>query len=204
MKKLVIKTVIITVIAILAVCIAVMSAFWIFKPRVIAKMFDDLGSYKASQYFYEMQYNKTGEISDLLELIDNAYEKQDSMGLRTYLGKLISDNDFNAYCNSQNSGIAPNSIKAEEYYAGWYAEILYETGDINLAIAFAKTYVLNNDGSVNMGYTQFNPFRTLANKNLELTEPQKQALKNAILDLQASITDEFELGYISEDLNKLN
>ena len=52
MKKLVIKTVFITVMAILTISIAVMSAICVFKPKVIAKMFDNLGNYQASQYFY--------------------------------------------------------------------------------------------------------------------------------------------------------
>ena len=124
MKKLVIKTVIITVTVILAVCIAVMSAFWIFKPRVIAKVFDDLGSYKASQYFYESQYNKTNDISDLLELIDNAYEKQDNNHLINYLEKLMAHKDYKAYCQSEDSKLAPNEIKTEQYYQNWYDELL--------------------------------------------------------------------------------
>lgn len=204
MKKLVIKTVFITVISILIACIAVMSAFCIFKPRVIAQMFDNFGKYEATRYFYQKQYEKTGEIDDLLMLIDNAYEVQDNVTLRNSLGQLIVDDEFKAYCTKQNSTIGPSSMKTEEYYASWYAEMLYLTGDFNYAIAFSNSYVLKNDGSVDMGYTKFNPFRTLVDIKAELSQEQVSMLKQAIQEIQVSITDVTELSYIEQDLNKLN
>lgn len=204
MKKLVIKTVFITVMSILIVCLAVISAFCIFKPRVIAQMFDNFGNYNATQYFYQRQYEKTGEIEDLLMLIDNAYEKQDNVALRNCIGQLIADDEFKSYCINKNLAVAPGNIKTEEYYASWYAEVLCITGDFADAVAFSNTYVLKDDGSVNMGYTKFNPFRTLVNIKSNLTQAQVNVLKQAIQEKLVSITDVTELGYIAQDLNKLN
>ena len=204
MKKLVIKTTFITIIAILAVCIIVMSAICAFKPRTIGKMFENLGNYEASQYFYQRQYEKTQEIEDLILLIDNAYEKQDNVALRNCIGQLIADDEFKAYCINKNLAVASGNIKTEEYYASWYAEVLCITGDFFGAVAFSNTYVLKDDGSVNMGYTKFNPFRTLVNIKSNLTQAQVNVLKQAIQEKLVSITDVTELGYIAQDLNKLN
>ena len=124
MKKLVIKTVFITIIVMLSVSIAVMSAICIFKPKVIAKTFDDLGKYQASQYFYEMQYNKTKDIEELIVLIDIAYKYQDNNDLISYLEKLMAHKDYKAYCQSEDSKLAPNEIKTEQYYQNWYDELL--------------------------------------------------------------------------------
>lgn len=204
MKKLVIKTIFITVLAVLALCITVMSAFCVFKPKVIGKMFDDLGNYNASQYFYQMQYSKTGDINELFTLVDNAYEEQDIASVRKYVGALISHKSFKSYCQNKNASLAPGDMQTEEYYASWYAELLFLTGDFNNAIKFSKSYVLKNNGDVDMGYTKFNPFRALVNISSELTQTEKLTLKDTIIDLQDIITDSVELSYIEQDLNKLN
>ncbi len=204
MKKLVVKTIFITIAVILAVCFAVMSAFCVFKPRIIAKMFDGLGKYDASQYFYERQYEKTQEIDDLFALIDNAYEKQDVKGLRKYVGNLISHKDFKAYYQNKNTGLKPGDMQTEEYYASWYAELLFMAEGFASALKFSRSYVVKADGSVYMGYTKFNPMRTLATKNQELSAEQKQALIKELSALQTKLTDSTEIDYIREDLDKLN
>ena len=40
-----------------------------------------------------MQYDKTGDIDDLLVLIDNAYGKNEKSDLQNYLSELISHKD---------------------------------------------------------------------------------------------------------------
>ncbi len=207
MKKLVIKTIFITVAVILALCITVMSAFCVFKPKVIAKMFDFLDNYNATQYFYQRQYEKTGDINELFVLIDNAYEEQDIVGLRNYVGALISHNDFKAYCQDQNTGLEPHDMQTEEYYASFYAELIFMTDGFIKAVQFSRTYVVRADGSVYMGYTQFNPFRTLVEKKAELSHEQKQELIDQLLNIKNKITDSAQLDYILEDIeyiNKLN
>ena len=204
MKKLVIKTTFITIIAILAVCIIVMSAICAFKPRNIGKMFENLGNYEASQYFYQRQYEKTQEIEDLILLIDNAYEKQDNDRLVVFVKALIKNKDFYAYCQSKNAKLAPNQMTTEEYYFGVYVELSILDGNFSNAIKCAKSYVVKGDGSLRLGYTTYNPFRILVNYHLELSTDQKQTLVNVINGLQGVITDSTQLGYMQEDLNKLN
>ena len=204
MKKLVIKTVFITIIAILTVCVAVMSAICIFKPKVIAKMFDDLGNYQASQYFYEMQYNKTKDIDDLLVLIENADENQNNEELVFHVGRFIGHKDFKSYCQTQNNNLSADEMNTEDYYARWYTKLLVEDGNFEGAVEFAKSYVLKTDNDVNMGYTKDNPFRVLVKMEAELSADKKQTLKNAISDCKNIITDSMQLGYINADLNDLN
>ncbi len=206
MKKLVIKTVFITIIAILVTCFAVMSAFCVFKPKVIAKMFEDLGNYKASQYFYQMQYNKTEDINDLLILIDNTYENQNNGELLNYVGKLISHKDFKAFCQNKNQSLGADEMKTEEYYAGLYVELLTIDDSFNKAIGFARSYVVKANGAINLGYTKFNPFRVLINNRSSLLTEQKQTLKQEIqnlLDCDEIKANNLQLGYVQEDIDKL-
>ncbi len=204
MKKLVIKTIFITVLAILIVCTTVMSAICVFNPRTIAKMFDNFGNYEASQYFYVRQYEKTKEIGDLIVLIDNAYEKQDENKLTRYVLALIMHKDFKAYCQDQNSKLSIGQMTTEEYYAGLYAELLMVTKTFDSALTFAKSYVVKSDGSINAGYTKFNPFRVLVDSSAQLLISQKQTIKQELHGFFEVITDSIELGYMQEDLNKLN
>ena len=124
MNKLVIKTVYITLLAILTISIAVLSAFCVFKPKVIAKMFDDLDNYQASQYFYQRQYEKTQDIEDLLVLIDNAYEKQETKELIQYLEDFLEHKDYKAYCQTKDSTLKPGEMTTEVYYQMWYDELV--------------------------------------------------------------------------------
>ena len=124
MKKLVIKTVFITIVILMSVIIFTMSVACIFRPRVIAKMFDDLGNYQATQYFYQMQYKKTHDINDLIVLIDNAYEKQETKELIGYIEVFIEHKDFKAYCQTKDTAIKPGDMTTEEYYQSWYDELV--------------------------------------------------------------------------------
>ena len=198
MKKLVIKTVVIVLSVIVCAMAITFGVLCSTNPKAIAKGFESLGNYSASKYFYEMQYNKTDDIDDLLVLIDNAYAQKDKVGMQNYLGELISHKYFNQYCNEQNEGLTPSAMKSEEYYSGFYANVLYENGKFNGVLRFCSSYVNT------MGYTAFNPFRSIIESKLSvLTAEQKTQIKTVLNGLLSTISDSGQISLINQDINKL-
>lgn len=211
MKKLVIKTVVIVLSIIVGVLAITFGILCSTNPKAIAKGFENLGNYSASKYFYEMQYDKTESIDDLLVLIDNAYGHNDKTSLQSYLGELISHNKFKKFCASKNATILSSDMQTEEYYSAFYATVLFENGKVDSAISFCRSYV-----DV-MGYTKFNPFTELIKSKLIVLSPeQKNQIKTALNDYLISIENDLgteqkyqqinktaQISLINNDINKL-
>lgn len=198
MKKLVIKTVVIVLAVIVCALAITFGVLCSTNPKAIAKGFESLGNYSASKYFYEMQYDRTESVNDLLVLIDNAYGENDKMGLQNYLGELISHKNFNKFCNDKNAILPQNSMKTEEYYSSFYATILFENGKFDNALRFCSSYVNT------MGYTAFNPFSEIINSKLNVfTAEQKTQIKTVLIGYLDTISVATQISLINNDINKL-
>ncbi len=154
MKKLVVKTSLITLATIVGAVIIAFFSLWIFSPKTLANVFDGVGAYSASLYFYEQNYNKTEDIRDLALLVDELIKNEDNENLETYSKKLISDNGFYNYCLVQDRTYL-DAITTKEYYTGVYAIALINNGKLETAITFMSDCVGED------GYTDYNPFRTV-------------------------------------------
>ena len=195
MKKLVVKTVATTlsvIIALMAVAFGIIC--WI-RPTLIANAFNNLGSYSASKYFYEIQYEQTNEIGDLVVLLEHAYGNSNT-DVEEYLAQIIAHKKFNEYCNAKNTNLTAGQMRAEEYFSCYYATILITNNKFSGAIKFSKSYVAT------MGYTEHNPFRAIVNeKKGVLTANQLSQLKQE-LESCLSLSGE-QKTFVEQDLNKL-
>ena len=99
MKKLVIKTIAITIAVMLGVVVVAFGVTSLIAPKFLANIFDGVGGYSASIFFYEKQYEKTEDIYDLVLLVDKIEKEKDSVLAEEYLYKLINHEQFNEYCN---------------------------------------------------------------------------------------------------------
>ena len=198
MKKLVIKTVVIVLSIIVGVFAITFGVLCLTTPKTIAKGFENLGSYSASKYFYEKQYEKTESIDDLQILIDNAYGNNDKKSLQVYLGELISHNNFKKFCMAKNEALSPSAMQTEEYYSAFYASVLFDNGNFEGAKKFCSSYV--NE----MGYTKCNPFTELIKAKLtDLSAEQKAQIKASLNGHKDALSEEVQIGLINEDINKL-
>ena len=119
MKKLVIKTAVITLASILVALAITFGAFAMFAPRSLAVFFDGVGNYSASVFFYEKQYLKTENFSDLVELVNELDDANDSERAQKYLGILIAHEDFENFCANKKIFGVPYA----EYYNGRYNDL---------------------------------------------------------------------------------
>ena len=198
MKKLVIKTVAIVLSIIVGVVAITFGVLCLTTPKTIAKGFESLGNYSASKYFYEMQYDKTENVDDLLVLIDNAYGHNDKTNLQGYLSELIGHKKFKKFCTDKNANLLSGGMKTEEYYSAFYASVLFDNGNFDGAKDFCASYVDT------MGYTKFNPFTELIKAKLsEFSTPQKDALILVLNGYLSSISDPAQIILLNQDINKL-
>ena len=199
MKKLVIKTTCITLASLIVAFAIFFGAASLFAPGWVGGIFDGVGNYSASVFFYEKQYEKTGDIDDLNTLVLKIDIKNDSSRASKYFGKMVEHQDFEEFCNSQDGG---SDISAEEYYFGCYVLALAYNGKLDDAIDKAKDFVGNT-------YTENNPFRLLVAdyavyaKAKELYEDLHH-LDTALADLSVlDLTDQARLQNDRIDLEKL-
>lgn len=121
MKKLVIKTVLITVAIVFALTALTFGAMSIFAPRSVAGFFDGVGGYSASVFFYEKEYVKTDDIDGLLFLIDKTCAKDDDERTVKYLEMLFDREDYNSFCEQKDKDLKQGQLKTDDYYKGLYA-----------------------------------------------------------------------------------
>ena len=175
MKKLILKTIAITLASILALCLLTFGVFALFFPAPTARFFDNIGGYSASVFFYEKQYNKTGDIEDLSNLVVKVDDENDSVRAESFLADLVYHQDFDKFCQEQDLDNT-TGVSTKEYYMGSYASVLVKNGKFEDALTVADDYVKEN------GYTSFNPFSVIIMENgKSLTTENLTTLKLKIL-----------------------
>lgn len=187
MKNLVLKTVVLTFIAVIAVFLTVYGCFASFAPKSLASVWADLGNYGISIKYYEKQYEKTDNIDDLATLCSKTDEKNDSERAVKYLALLTEKEDFSEFCAQNDGG------KTYEFYYGKYAVAAFYKADVEAAIKVAKLAVKN-------GYTAHNAFYTLIVSADALTKADGTAIAAAVTEIKSNLTDEKQIGYAERDI----
>ena len=175
MTKLVLKTVVITLIAVLGACSVIFGSLVLFAPVTVADFASGMGMYKTAIYCYEKQYGKSDNIDDLAVLILKIDEQKDSEKSEKYLEIMCNRVDYAEYCNVSDSNIGGAQVSLDEFYRGKYAVALVKNGKFEIAINVAKGYASEK------GYTNFNPFSVIiAELGRQLTAEQLGTLRTEI------------------------
>ena len=119
MKKLVIKTAVITIVSLLGAVIIAFGAFASFAPGSVAGFFDGVGNYSASVFFYERQFERSNEFSDLANLVNKIDDENDNERAVKYLSLFINHDEFENYCLDKTF----MGVSLSEYYIGRYEDL---------------------------------------------------------------------------------
>ncbi len=190
MKKLVIKTTLITLASLIGSLIIAFSAVAIFAPGFTAGIFDGVGNYSATVFFYEKQFSKTGDIDDLAVLVEKIDLDRDSARAEQYLSLMVAHADFDKFCASTSQ--SGQNSQAEFYY-GNYAYALAINGKFSDALNVADGFVSQ------FSYTQNNPYAILIYGLDDITNEQLQT----ILDRLILLTQTDEVKQDIEFINQL-
>lgn len=172
-------------------------ATWLFAPKILANVFDGVGNYAASVFFYEEQFNKTGDVADLAVLVDKLDLESDSKKAEGLLKKLVTHEKFEEFVASADAGKTP-IVSTKEYYAGLYTVVLYDNGKLLDSLQCCALFVLDS------GYTASNPYRTLISERFNKFSDNDIEKINLMLDGELSTLSGDEYFRAVSDLEQLN
>lgn len=141
MKKTIIKTALFTALSLIFTLFLGAFSIFAFAPRLSAKISYDLGMKNLSTSCYERVYHKTGELDDLIAVIDSAVyaEKEDTI---IEYGTLLfntygSSEVFYNYCSALDASIEEGAYTTFDYYANTVFMAMYSQGLKEEAAKFA-------------------------------------------------------------------
>ena len=190
MKKLVVKTAIITLASLICTLLIAFGALAVCAPNYLGRVFDGTGNHSVAVFFYEKQFEKTGNIDDLNTLVLKLDVKGDSQKAEKYYKKIIEHSDFVSLCQSQNS--QNGLVGAKDFYVGQYVLSLAYNGKFDEAVAYSKYHIV-----AVASYQKYNPFQTLIYKYLSSDKvDQISAVKVALEEVEQGLT---ETSLLTED-----
>lgn len=196
MKRLVIKTVAITLAAIIVLTTATYFLIAFISPKTLADGWKAVGNYNFSVKYYEKQYKKTGSIDDLADLCLVLNIKNDGSRAVEYLTALTGKEDFSKYCEKKD---AERGFKMTtyEYFYGRLTVATYSTKGIDSAVNVAKAAFGSN-------YTENNSFYVLLTEVETLSKSEGEKIASAITLIRIKLTDETQKGYAERDIGYAN
>ena len=189
MKKLVVKTAIITLASLICTLLIAFGALAVCAPNYLGRVFDGTGNHSVAVFFYEKQFEKTGNVDDLNTLVLKLDVKGDSQKAEKYYKKIIEHSDFERLCQSQNS--QNGLIGAKDFYVGQYVLSLAYNGKFEEAVAYSKDYI-------GASYQKNNPFQALIYNYLTSDKvDQINAVKVALEEVEQGLTETSQ--FLTED-----
>ncbi len=196
MKKLICRTIGITLAAVLGFFALFSGIIILFCPSVYGRIFSNLGNYSASTWCYERQYKISSDTSDLAVLVLNLKEDDERIEKYSYL--LITDGGYDEYVESGSLKHFTSELKAEEYFFSLSAVSKFDGGDFNTALSICDSFYSR------LGYTEFSPLRTLIVKKIsEFSQAEISSLEQKINSIKGELSGE-ELEFAESDLLILN
>ena len=111
-------------------------AIALFAPGFTAGIFNGVGNYSATVFFYEKQYAKTQSLIDLMILVDKVDYEKDGVKAEKYLELLVNHKDFDKL-----SGVDGGTVSENEFYLGNYALVLAKNDKFIKALSVSSEFV---------------------------------------------------------------
>lgn len=195
MKKLIVRTIITTILLIIAVGMVAYAVVGVVSPKTLYNFYSKTGSYSLSVRYAEKQYKKTSDFDDLKILCDTLDEKKSASKTVEYLEKFLTDANFEDF--SKSSSTSTTKMGTAEYYSGKLVIAIYVDSGIANAISKAEQIVKNRS------YTEYNPFyQLILDCGESFSAEDKNAMSNKISTLKENLTAS-ELVYAERDLSLL-
>ena len=188
MKKIVVKTALITLASAVALLLLAFGIASLAFPDKMSELSESMGNKKLALSYAERQYEYTGSTEDLYRCADLCIRIGDKSKTVKYCEKLVGKQNFKECCGTK-----------VEYVYGSYATALYLSGEEDKALEIA-------DLSVADGFGVPNTYGTLTLKALDLQDKEFGAkLLSAFSEIEVP-QEEFKLNYynaIKVNLEKL-
>ncbi len=189
MKNLVIKVVIISLCAIIAIFSITYLLLSLLSPISLAKFYGNIGSYKVAVGFAEKQYEKDGNIQDIVLASDYSAKLGDDELIVKYSEMALKDDEYADY--------SVNNEKRTSILLSHYIRAKYELEGGNVATECAFKYLV--------GYKSHNIVETLMVSACDKKDQQTLSLIKAGLEgLDKSKLSEDEQKVLQNDILVIN
>ncbi len=153
MKKLIGRTIGITLAAVFLFLAVFSGIIVLFCPSVYGRIFSKLGNYSASTWCFEREYKIGKETYDLAVLVLNLEERDSRLNYYSYL--LITDAGYEEYILNNSLKYFSSALKAEEYFYSKSAVSKFDGADFTSCVSVCDSFYNK------LGYTEFSPIRKL-------------------------------------------
>ena len=140
MTKLVLKTIAKTLACVILLLATIYGVLMLFFPKVLAENYYKMGKYSTSMYYYELQYDRSKDFSDLAVLCDRLDEVNDATRTEKYLSVFISLDAFDEFCALVDEQ-SLSAVDSVDFYTGKHAISSYKSQGIDKAIELIEKYV---------------------------------------------------------------
>ena len=183
MKKIVLKSALITLLCVAVLFALVYAALAIFSPVTLARFYGSTGAYSMSVKYYEKQYSKTNSTDDLYALCVKVDDFNDSARAEKYLTLFIDGDSaaFRSYCAGKDGSSA--GITTREFCFGKLTCATYTEKGCADAVDCAKVLVGTD-------YTKYNPFNTLIHSGISFSAGELSLIKAQIEAIAENLTPE--------------
>ena len=121
MKKLVLKVIGITLLALIAAACFIYAALLIFAPQTLARFYDSVGNYDRAATFMYKRYEISGDKADLVQTCKFAIKSGKTDKEEKYLVYLVDDEGFFGYCGAdEDLGAGFYDFICEKYVVAAY------------------------------------------------------------------------------------
>ena len=192
MRKLIVKTAVITFAAVIAFCAVLYGCLAAFTPKTLADGWASAGNYGIAVKYYEKQYQKTESENDLAALCVKVDEVNDAKRAEKYLAAFTASDGFETYCLNEGENLG-YAISAREFYFGKYAVAAYYADGIDAAITVAKKAVFS-------AYTENNAFYIMLIEIKTLSHEDGVKISAAINTIKSELTDPKEIDSADRDI----
>ena len=136
MYKVILKTALITLAAILVLALMLYGILSLFVPSAMVSLTDKLGMDGACARYSIAVYNKTEQIDDLAYAVERNYNAERYEQAAEYGILLLEHDEFAGYCAERESGMEKQNSYAQ-FASGIVSVSLYRTGDKEGALRVA-------------------------------------------------------------------
>lgn len=195
MNKVIFKTALKTLLAVLIALVAAAAILCLGFPQNVADICEKTGSYSAATVFASLRYTYTGDVNDLARCAEDSILSGNSVNIRKYCGKLVAEEEFATVCEEKD-GAAVGFYR--QYIYGNYAVALYNGGEKALAVETAEA-ALNGVS----GFPEGNAYGSLA---MAIVEARDAETANTVLEKIRNLSpsdSEYEIKYYNAVLKVL-
>lgn len=142
MNKIILKTALITISALIIASLAVFGLWLVCSPQTMATSCEKTGNYALAVTCADLRYRYTNDVYDLVRCVDNAILSGNDKSISEHGEKLLSDEKLDEVCANRDKAIPENTAGIpfgyKSYICGHISVAEYRLGDIQKAVQTAE------------------------------------------------------------------